>query len=159
MWARWWLSRYHRLMDGPDAIVIREALPEVVDALVGFDPMAKAGDVTRRTAIKAWVSAGFTLVAESGADIVGYVATLPRHLFDRDFVAILIVHPSRRHAGVGRALLNAAVKGAASDRVFTSTNASNAPMKALLVSSGWLYSGALDGLDPGDPEEFYYIDR
>lgn len=145
-------------MDGPYAIVIREASPEVVGALVGFDPMAQAGDATRRTAIEAWVSAGYTLVAESGTDIVGYVATLPGHLFGRDFVTMLIVHPGHRRRGVGRALLDAAVKRATSNRVFTSTNTSNTPMRALLASRDWLYSGTLDGLDPGDPEEFYYID-
>ena len=26
------------------------------------------------------------------------------------------------------------------------------------MAHDWLYSGTLDGLDPGDPEEFYYID-
>jgi GNAT superfamily N-acetyltransferase len=146
-------------MVGSDAIVIREASPEAVGVLVGFDPVAQAGDVTRRTAIEASVSAGFTLIAESGADIVGYVSTLPGHFLDRDFVALLIVHPSYRRRGVGRTLLDAAVKCATGNRVFTSTNKSNAPMKALLASRGWLYSGTLDGLDPGDPEEFYYIDR
>ncbi|MDH3307908.1 MAG: GNAT family N-acetyltransferase [Acidimicrobiia bacterium] len=146
-------------MDVSDAIIIREASPEAVDALVGFDPMAQAEDVTHRTAIRASVSAGLTLVAESGADIAGYVAALPGHLFGRDFVTMLIVHPSHRRRGVGSALLEAAVNCAASDRVFTSTNTSNEPMKALLASRGWLFSGTLDGLDPGDPEVFYYIDR
>ena len=146
-------------MDGPDATVIREASPDVVGALVGFDPMAEAGDNMRRTAAEAWVSAGFALVAQSGCDVVGYVATLPEHFFDRDFVTMLIVHPSHRRRGIGSALLDAAVKRAVGHRVFTSTNTSNTPMKALLASSGWLYSGTLDGLDLGDPEEFYYIDR
>lgn len=156
-----WLchGHYPGLMSGPDGVVIGEAWPEVGTALVGFDPMAQAGDATRRADIAAWVAAGHTLVAQSGGEIHGYVVTSPGHLFHRDFVAMLIVHPSHRRRGIGGALLDEAVKRAGGDRVFTSTNASNAPMKALLASRGWLYSGTLDGLDPGDPEEFYYIDR
>ena len=108
---------------------------------------------------KKWVSAGFALTAESERTIVGFVVTVPGQFFGRDFVALLIVHPDHRRRGIGTALLDAAVSGAGTSRVFTSTNVSNKPMKALLSSTGWAYSGTVDGLDPGDPEEFYYIDR
>ncbi len=37
-------------------------------------------------------------------------------------------------------------------RVWTSTNESNAPMRALLGSAGFVESGRVDNLDPGDPE-------
>ena len=146
-------------VDDSSIVTIRNASPEVVAALVDFDPMAQAGDAQRRADIEAWVSAGFTLVAVSGTEVVGYVSTLPAHLLDRDFVGLLIVHPDHRRRGVGTALLAGAVERAASDRVFTSTNTSNAAMKALLASSGWMKSGTLDGFDQGDPEEFYFIDR
>ena len=146
-------------MGGRDGIIIRDASFGVVPSLLGFDPMAQAGDAQRRTDIETWVSAGFALIAESERTIVGFVVTVPEQFFGRDFVALLIVHPDHRRRGVGTALLDAAVSGAGTSRVFTSTNVSNKPMKALLSSTGWAYSGTVDGLDPGDPEEFYYIDR
>jgi len=146
-------------MDRRDAITIRQAGLEVIDHLLDFDPMAQAGDASRRLAIREWVSAGLTLVAETEAGLVGYVVTLPGHLFDRDFIAMLIVRAGHRRRRVGSALLASAVRTATSQRVFTSTNSSNAPMKALLASMGWTYCGTLDGFDPGDPELFYYIDR
>ena len=38
------------------------------------------------------------------------------------------------------------------DRMFTSTNESNAPMRALLDRAGWRPAGVVHYLDPGDPE-------
>jgi len=60
--------------------------------------------------------------------------------------------------GLATRLISLALDGATSRRVFTSTNVSNTPMKALLQKRGWAFSGTLDGFDAGDPEEFYYFD-
>jgi hypothetical protein len=38
------------------------------------------------------------------------------------------------------------------DRLFVTTNTSNAPMRALLAREGYLASGTIDNIDPGDPE-------
>jgi hypothetical protein len=45
---------------------------------------------------------------------------------------------------------------AGTEQVFTSTNASNQPMRSLLQAEGWSFSGELDGLDEGDPELVFY---
>ena len=102
---------------------------------------------------------GELLVARPGSEtmVVGYITLAWSHFFDRDFVDLLVVAPESRGAGVGSALLRAAVDLAATATVFTSTNASNGPMRALLTREGWLVSGTLDGLDPGDPEVVYYL--
>jgi ribosomal protein S18 acetylase RimI-like enzyme len=146
-------------MSSSDGVSIREARLDDIEALQKFDPVAQAGDASRGEAISAWVSSELALVAELDAGVVGYVVTVPGHLFDRDFIAMLIVHPEHRRRGIGSALVTAALKGATSQRVFTSTNLSNTPMRELLRSMNWTYSGTLDGLDPGDPELFFYIDR
>ena len=39
-----------------------------------------------------------------------------------------------------------------SDRIFTSTNESNDPMRRLLAKADWLATGIVENLDPGDPE-------
>ena len=88
--------------------------------------------------------------------VVGYVAVAPRHFFGRDFVALLVVADAWRRRGVGRQLLSAATRLATTDVVFTSTNESNQPMRALLSHEHWLVSGTLDGLDDGDPEIVFY---
>ena len=102
---------------------------------------------------------GQLLVAERGAEapVVGYLGLAWSHFFDRDFVDLLVVAPEARRAGVGSELLRAAVDVATTATVFTSTNESNSPMRALLTRDGWLVSGTLDGLDPGDPEVVYYL--
>lgn len=62
--------------------------------------------------------------------------------------------------GAGQAsagpLLRAALTAAGTKQVFTSTNASNQPMRSLLLAEGWSFSGELDGLDEGDPELVFY---
>ena len=43
-------------------------------------------------------------------------------------------------------------------KLFTSTNQSNTPMQALLALLGYVRSGVIDNLDPGDPELVYFLD-
>ncbi len=80
----------------------------------------------------------------------------PAHFFGRDFVDLVMVDPTRRRAGIGRGLLRVALVAAGTEQVFTSTNASNQPMRSLLQAEGWSFSGELAGLDEGDPELVFY---
>ena len=54
--------------------------------------------------------------------------------------------------GVGLALMAQCERDHDADRIFISTNKSNAPMRRLLDKAGWRPSGQIDNLDPGDPE-------
>lgn len=137
-------------------LAVRLATKGDVDSLLDLDSHARSGDHRRRAAIRRAVEQTSCLIAEQGP-IVGYVITLPRHFFDRDFIELLMVGEDVRRNGVGRALLRAAVAAARSDTVFTSTNRSNRAMQHLLEAEGWAYSGELDGLDGDDPELFFYI--
>ena len=139
--------------------MIRIAEAADVEAILAFDPLAQHGDTERIAAIGSRVAQGNTLVIQDGPSVLGYLVALPRHFFGRDFIELLIVHPGHRRRGLGSSLVAAALAAATTDRVFTSTNQSNGPMKELLSSGGWTLSGTLDGLDPGDPEEVYWIDR
>jgi GNAT superfamily N-acetyltransferase len=84
------------------------------------------------------------------------VIVRPQNFFERDFVELLLVTEQRRRLGIGRKLLDAAVGARGTDVIFTSTNESNWPMRALLEEGGWSLSGRLDGLDDGDPELVYF---
>ncbi len=101
------------------------------------------------------IQSGCCLVAVSDGRVVGFVVTTPRRFFGRPFVDLLIVAAASRRLGVGRALLRAAVAAAGASTVWTSTNESNAAMRALLVADGWQFSGQLSGLDEDDPELFF----
>ena len=146
---------------------MRPGLPADLDRLAAIDEQAGVGS-PRRIRIDRFLSgaAGRCLVAEVGGTVVGYVAVVPEHFFGRTFVELLLVARPYRRTGVGAALLRAALAEAARvpdadaeaepEAVFTSTNASNAPMLALLRREGWTLSGTLDGLDEGDPEVVFY---
>jgi GNAT superfamily N-acetyltransferase len=77
--------------------------------------------------------------------------------FGHPFIELLVVHPEHRRRGVGRALLQHLIDCAGPGRIFTSTNASNGPMKRLLESKGFRRSGEIDNLDAGDSEIVYIL--
>ncbi len=85
---------------------------------------------------------------------VGYLI-LHHAFFGNGFVQLLVVAPDRRRGGIGAALMRHARAICRTPKLFTSTNASNAPMQALLDRLGYLRCGTIDGLDDDDPEWVY----
>jgi GNAT superfamily N-acetyltransferase len=135
-----------RIAEGADEGAIRQV-----------DAHARAGGAARIAFIGGAVHTARCVVAETD-EIIGFAVTTPAHFFTHDFIDLLVVREDCRRRGVGRALLRASVDRASAPRVFSSTNASNAPMRSLLNAEGWSVSGQLDGLDPGDPEIVFFID-
>ena len=68
---------------------------------------------------------------------------------------MLFVELYHRRSGIGSALIKYVEGFCKSDRIFTSTNASNKPMQDLLKKLEYNQSGIVNDLDPGDPELFY----
>ncbi|MDQ2305679.1 GNAT family N-acetyltransferase, partial [Pseudomonas aeruginosa] len=62
------------------------------------------------------------------------------------------VAPDCRRRGIASALLRQARDDCRGDRLFTSCNRSNLPMRRLLEREGFQPSGVIDNLDEGDPE-------
>lgn len=108
-------------------------------------------DPARRDRIDAAIARGECWAAEFDGRLVGY-GIVSRHFFERDFVELLFVDAAARRRGVGECLLSAVERAVCADRLFTSTNESNAPMRALLAKRGYAVSGRIDNLDEGDPE-------
>jgi GNAT superfamily N-acetyltransferase len=133
---------------------LRAARPDDVDGIVAIDPHrpGRAGE------IRDLIGARASLVAVQDGQITGFLAVRPGHFYQRDFIDLLFVAPRSRRQGTGRALLRAALHGASTPRVFTSTNESNTPMRTLLHHEGWTPSGVLTGLDEGDPEHVFFHD-
>jgi len=130
---------------------IRAAGSDDIADLIAADPYAQI-DAGRRAQIAQWVDAGHCFVAERYGEIVGY-SVLNRQFFDSFFVRLLAVAEAERRTGVGTAILEHLIallpRG---EKLWTSTNQSNAAMRALLPRLGFVPSGRIDNLDDGDPE-------
>jgi ribosomal protein S18 acetylase RimI-like enzyme len=129
---------------------VRRATTEDLEALLELDRTTPVGR-SRGEYLTARVHANEVIVFERNALVVGYLVRRARSFIGRDFVDLMAVAIDVRRQGVGSALLDDAVRSSSSDRIFTSTNRSNSPMRKLLELSGWHFSGELDGIDEGDP--------
>jgi GNAT superfamily N-acetyltransferase len=128
-------------------------------AILSLDDMARRGDAERTSFLRRSMTSLHCRVAVADDAVLGYLVMTPTHFFGRDFVDLLYVAPAVRRSGVGAHLLWAARALEGTAQVFTSTNRSNQPMRSLLEVTGWTLSGALDGLDAGDPELVFLVSR
>ncbi|HTT99819.1 MAG TPA: GNAT family N-acetyltransferase [Rhizomicrobium sp.] len=108
-------------------------------------------DLQRRELVDAAIAARRCWVAEHVGAVCGY-GILTMNFFGRAFVDLLYVAEGARRKGAGDAILAAIEHAQHEDRLFTSTNDSNAPMRTLLERRGYQPSGNITSLDPGDPE-------
>jgi GNAT superfamily N-acetyltransferase len=138
---------------------VRRAVADDVAGILRLDQFATHQDRGRAEFLRRCVELGECLVQVDGGSVGGFAVVRAAHFFGRDFVDLLMADPARRRAGIGRALLRAAVASAGTEQVFTSTNTSNQPMRSLLRDEGWSFSGELGGLDEGDPELVFYTFR
>lgn len=128
-------------------------------ALVALDPAAEK-DLQRRETIDSAIAARRCWTAERSGRVVGY-GILSRNFFHRDFIETVFVAEDARRMGAGSALLSAMERAVREDRVFTSANEANAPMRALLDKSHYRESGRIENLDTQDPELVFakFFDR
>ena len=135
---------------------IRRAGTDDIQPILSLDHRVAGGDLQRASDLQRHISAGNCDVGVGHGRVDGFVVVTPRGFFGRDFVDLLYVARWARRSGIGTGLLGGALALEGTRQVFTSTNRSNAPMRALLAKEGWQLSGALEGLDEGDPEVFYF---
>lgn len=121
----------------------RDRLAEI-DSIVQDDP-------SRRSLIARVTNSGACLLAERDGRVLGYAA-LEYTFFEYGFIPIVFVVPESRRQGVASTLLRRLEESCSTSRLFTSTNESNEPMRALLGRLGYVESGIIHNLDPGDPE-------
>lgn len=136
---------------------VRFASSDDLDAILEIDGL-RVGEVGEASIIQA-VAQGRCLVALVAGDVLGIATYEPERFFGRDFVPFVYVGPRSRGQGVARQLLEFLVSLDGTGDLFTSTNESNLPMRRLLESGGWLFSGRLNGLDEEDPELVYFYRR
>lgn len=137
-----------------ERIHIRVARIIDADVINSVDERALSDEQRRRDIWEALRHAN-VWIAERDETAVGFaVATL--HFFGFTFIEQLRVRRDHRRHGVAQALVAAVEAWSPTEKIFTSTNESNAPMRALLDRLGYIYSGTVDNLDEGDPERFYF---
>jgi GNAT superfamily N-acetyltransferase len=130
---------------------IRPATAADLDALIGTDHVA-VHSADRRDAIAEWVALGQCHLAAHDGAVAGYVA-LTRSFFRSPFIEMLMVGAAFRRIGIGRALVEYCIGLTPPEqKLWTSTNESNAPMRALLPQLGFEQTGLFEHLDEGDPE-------
>jgi ribosomal protein S18 acetylase RimI-like enzyme len=130
---------------------IRPATAADVDALIANDHVA-SHSVDRREAIADWISLGQCHLAQRDRAVAGYVA-LTRSFFRSPFIEMLMVGAAFRRSGIGRTLIEHCISLTPPDqKLWTSTNESNTPMRVLLPQLGFEQTGAFEHLDEGDPE-------
>jgi len=121
-----------------------------LDLLAHADPRL-ADTPAHRQHIADLLAAGLSWALVARGRTVGF-AIVTRHFFGFPFVDLLMVADPERRGGVGSALMEQCERSHDADRIFTSTNESNAPMRRLLAKADWSVSGVIENLDPGDPE-------
>jgi ribosomal protein S18 acetylase RimI-like enzyme len=141
----------------------RTASPEDLPALLALDPLA-ATNPARADQIRQAVAANTCFVATARPSSpkshatdspIGY-ACFHHRFFGHGLIELLVTHPAHRRQGVASALIRHCERHACqSQKLFTSTNRSNTPMRALLTKLGFTQTGAIDALDEGDPELIY----
>jgi hypothetical protein len=131
---------------------VRIADESCVGRLIALDPIAR-GDLRRQRLLRARVQLGECWIVEDSPDTLGYAVR--GEFFGFDFLELLFVTERVRRQGAGCALVKAVEEARRTDRLFTSTNLSNAPMRALLSKCGYAASGVIYNLDRGDPEVVY----
>ncbi len=97
-------------------------------------------------------------IAERAGTVVGFAIWHDR-FFGNAFLELLFVADDSRRQGIGASLVQAFAATTDAPKLFTSTNESNTPMRALLDRLGWMRCGWIDQLDPGDPELIYVLLR
>lgn len=131
-------------------MLVRNAIEADVAGLIALDSFAREHR-GRHAEIAAWVAAGACATVEADGALLGYIAIAPS-FFHQPMIEMLMVAESTRGAGVGRSLLQWASSQYRDVKLWCSTNQSNAAMRHLLSSEGFVRAGQIDHLDPGDPE-------
>lgn len=139
---------------GRQLIQIVIANPNESADILGIDKDVIGNDSRKKYLIKA-IEENRCLVAITDFSIVGFLI-YNTDFFDCSFMALVVVHPLERKKGYAKSMIEHFEKISPTQKVFSSTNQSNAKMQKLFVTIGYVKSGYVENLDDGDPEVFYF---
>lgn len=130
----------------------RPAVGADLEAILLIDPTP---DPSRRDVLARGIELGQCHVALVEGRIAAH-GILERSFYGHGFVALLVVGEAHRRCGIGSALLGHLESVCETEKLFTSTNESNQPMRKLLEKLGWQPSGVIENLDEGDLELVFF---
>lgn len=136
-----------------DGIVVEPAGAGDLERTLAMDPRV-ADTQGRREFHERAFGASETLVARHQGEVVG-CAVFDRSFFEQPFISLLYVDPVHRRGGIATAIVRHVESICPGEKLFTSTNESNAAMHAFCGALGFAPSGRIDNLDEGDPEIVY----
>jgi len=136
------------------AVRVRPADAADLSALRHCDEYAHRSP-ERSASIERAIRKGQCLVAAVDSRLAGFVV-LTHEFFEQGFVSLVVVAREFRRRGVGSVLVRAAEAECRTEKLFSSTNASNLAAQALLEKAGFVRSGVVENLDVADPEFIYF---
>jgi ribosomal protein S18 acetylase RimI-like enzyme len=140
-------------MDSDSSVTLRQARADDYQSCVRCLALAEAsGEI-----LKASLESGECVLALEGKEIVGAIA-FHTHFFQCTFISLVVVAAHARRQRVASALIEAVELRMSGKKLFTSTNQSNTAAQALFQRVGFIHSGVIENLDPGDPELVFYKD-
>jgi len=136
------------------ATTVRKGVLEDLDALVTLVDVARSNEQRRRQIEDGLRNSEVSVALVDGRP-EGY-ALLHNRFFSYPFIELVYVASSSRRRGIGSSLIEEIQRQALGPKLFTSTNQSNAPMRAVLGRLGFEECGIIQNLDPGDPELVFF---
>jgi GNAT superfamily N-acetyltransferase len=134
-------------------INIAHAISTDIDNLEKIDPSLRTLTSRRKTLMHS-LDFGTVLIASYEHNPAGFIE-LHNHFYGHWFIELLFVRDGYREKGIGTLLLEKVCQMHKGEKLFSSTNESNRPMRRLFAKVGFIQSGFIENLDEGDPEFVY----
>ncbi|MCS4293211.1 ribosomal protein S18 acetylase RimI-like enzyme [Comamonas sp. BIGb0152] len=135
-------------------ILFRPAVEADLPQLYECDPYSKAHE-SRRLELRHMVQQGACILAFVDGQALGF-AVLEYSFFGHGFISLVCVAVEHRGKGVALSLLMELTQRCVTQKLFTSTNASNASAQSLFSRAGFMRSGSVENLDQGDLELIFF---
>lgn len=132
----------------------RWACDKDLDALIRCDNYAQTNE-HRVQQLAVWIADRSCLIGETGGEAFGFV-TLRHDFFGWGFIPLICVVATQQRRGFGARLLIEAEARCKTEKLFTSTNASNDVAMQLFARAGFFPSGTIENLDDGDVELVFF---
>ena len=116
----------------------RKANQEDISAIFAF--AGESMKTGRAEFIRPAVDSGDAHLLEEEGKVIA-VGVLEYTFFEHGFISLVFVNPEERRTGVGEMLLRYLISICRTPKVFSSTNRSNVPMRALFGKVGFERSG------------------
>lgn len=133
--------------------LFRPATADDVASLCALDTVTPT-DPLRVEQIATWVADGAAHIVECNGAVAGY-GVITHDFFHAGMIEMVMIAQPFRRQGLGIGLVHHLTTLCRSKTLWSSTNQSNSRMQTLLEGAGFIRSGLIEGLDPGDPEVIY----